>query len=196
MLSQVAITFLLSCLCMAVLGQSKPSFCKTYDCPLFESKEMTGGITNRTYTSDTNWVGTTVVGGKSRGMFRKLFSYIRGANDKSMKIDMTVPVLTKFETKNGQEEVTMLFYLAVPNPPQPTGEGVFLQTISKKTHFAVKSYTTYFWVDRSFDKNLNLLKNAVNGMTSTSYNPNVYYKVGYNSPWDFKKYNEVLMEQM
>ena len=65
--------------------------------------------------------------------FYRLFNYIDGANEADSKISMTAPVSMRIvpgEGPNCESNFTMSFY--IPSdlqgaPPQPTGEGVFIE---------------------------------------------------------------------
>ncbi|XP_005096555.2 heme-binding protein 1 [Aplysia californica] len=190
----------LACLCVTTFAQSKPSFCKTYECPLF-NVDTSNGYEMRTYTSENVWVGTTIT---SRGsymgwmeqsrMFNRLFRYISGDNEAGTRIDMTVPVLMKFEDlQNGQFRKTMLFYLAIPNPPNPSNGDVFLETVPANTNFMVRSWRTFFWATtRSYNDNMDALRDAIG--SSASVKPNLFYRVSYDSPMTFGRHNEVWLE--
>jgi hypothetical protein len=67
------------------------------DGPKFTNKTIDGIETRYyypAYWASTNIDGNDIISATSTG-FNRLFDYISGANSKSVKIDMTTPVLTK-----------------------------------------------------------------------------------------------------
>ncbi len=66
-------------------------------------------------------------------MFRRLFNYISGQNDKSQKIAMTAPVSVLIEPGSGpncESTFSMAFYIPPAlqaQPPQPTGAEVSIE---------------------------------------------------------------------
>merc|ERR1712177_14803 len=87
----------------------------------------------------TRWVSTLATdvmphdGEEHRKAFYRLFHGIDGSNDADSKIPMTAPVSMRIvpgEGPNCESNFTMSFY--IPSdlqgaPPQPTGEGVFIE---------------------------------------------------------------------
>ena len=92
--------------------------------------------------------------------FRKLFRYISGANKKSTKISMTVPVTQTTE----DNETYMQFYLpskfSKETVPAPTNPEVKISTI-KEGFFAVIRYSGRA-SDTNFDKHSKILEKKLN----------------------------------
>ncbi|MDG2186859.1 MAG: heme-binding protein [Hyphomicrobiales bacterium] len=88
--------------------------------------------------------------------FRKLFNYISGSNQESLKISMTTPVT---ETKNDDESV-MHFYLPSnfnqSNTPIPSDDNVQI-SIMKEEYLAVIKYSGRS-TDSNFYTHLDILK--------------------------------------
>jgi hypothetical protein len=108
------------------------------DGPKFTNKTI-DGIEVRSY-GPAYWASTKVEGydltsATSTG-FNRLFDYISGANSKSVKIDMTTPVLVKVLPGSGPNcNTTFTVSFFVPyfyqlyGPPAPTNTDVFLEAI-------------------------------------------------------------------
>jgi len=169
----------------------KPKFCGKYDCPKYHSKQK-NGYEIRCYVP-TTWVYTFKESG-TRGLFMKLFRYIRGANSEAKKIPMTVPVLTSTvdEQKTDSSKTSMMFYVHLaPNTtaPTPTAKDVYLLP-SPKSCMYVRSFGGWAWsiiVEHQLEKLDAALK-----QDNLSYQPNVRTVASYNSPWEFFwRHNEV-----
>jgi len=141
MVTQMALTLLVASLATASATFSDK--CQRYSCPNVTETDI--GIPStvlRTMDDDTTWAATSSTSGR-RGMFRKLFQYIRGANEESLEMDMTIPVPRKFTTLPGGEvQQTMSFFIDVASPPLPTSAAVRLETLAAGTEFYVRSFTT------------------------------------------------------
>ncbi|GFS18501.1 heme-binding protein 2-like [Elysia marginata] len=183
---------------IAVQCMSKPSFCKSYDCPAFDSVKM-NGFERRSYGA-TKWVGTSVVASSSdsatNGMFMKLFRYIGGANDREEKIAMTVPVATKVQALSGnQYRYTMMFYVPGSNPPTPNDNDLEIITIPARDVY-VKTFYTYFMMagNSKYTDEVDELRTTLDA-NSMNYDTSSYYQVGYTSPfWPIRKHHEVWLD--
>ncbi|GFN85389.1 heme-binding protein 2 [Plakobranchus ocellatus] len=180
--------------------QSKPEFCKSYDCPLFTSQSF-NGYELRSY-GPTTWVGTSRLASSSdsavNGMFMKLFRYIGGDNAAGQKIKMTVPVLTKVEAVGGgQFRYTMLFYLTDNTPPAPTESGVEIITMPAKDVYVRTFYKWFFMADNNdYMNEADELRLSLDG-NGASYAANSYYQTGYTSPWwPLRKHHEVWLDSV
>jgi len=196
-----------------------PKFCRKLKCPAFavadEVNENEMRLQTRMYVNSTQWVMTEMeVGGDvswwSRmwnnyegKLFSRLFGYISGENEWRKEINMTAPVLIRYESLgNGRTKISMFFYVALPKVPKPTNPAVSLYTHPAKSQVLVRSFETLFitfpW---KWDENVNKLKNDVERANSEmpqrfmEVNRRVFYHVGYDGPFVFStRHNEVWME--
>jgi len=120
----------------------------------------------------------------------KLFRYITGANARNANIPMTVPVLTKIEPSR----TAMLFYLPSPSPPRPSDDDVTLFSLPR-SRFYVRTFTTNFWTSARNWHNAQTALEAELRRMGRSWNTNVVYRVGYDSPMTlFGRHNEIWLE--
>ena len=120
-----------------------------------------------------------VVNKGGNNSFRKLFKYISGANKKSEKIKMTVPVTQAIE----DNEFFMQFYLPSKynkeTTPIPTNSDIEITTI-KEGYFAVIEYSGRA-SDKNFEKHSKILKQKlIEDKISIIGSP---IKATYNSPF-------------
>ncbi|XP_071832451.1 heme-binding protein 2-like [Apostichopus japonicus] len=179
--------------------QSKPSFCRRSDCPLFTTVSSNSDYEHRSY-QPSKWVSTRVLGGTHRQAgstsFNKLFAYISRGNEENMKMDMTVPVIAKvIPTGDGEgmnADYTYSFFIPFEhqeNTPAPSSDDVFLEEMP-----AFEAYVRDFggWAYESdYISNARLLKADLD-RDNVDYDDSFYYTVGYDSPfrWFFRR-NEV-----
>merc|ERR1719454_1491432 len=127
-------------------------------------------------------------------MFKKLFNYISGANDKKQKLAMTAPVITEIipgPGPNCESNFTMSFY--VPKAlwsaaPQPTAADVFLHEVPEVTVY-VKAFNGYA---KTADYISAASKLAESVGDSSKFVQGVWYTAGYDSPYSLSnRRNEV-----
>lgn len=112
--------------------------CRRHECPKMEVLPSGCGYEARKILG-AKWVGTKMgvddVEAETRAAFWRLFKYIGGDNDQDLKIEMTVPVITKWfwnstDPTYALTGASMHFYLpaeVADNAPVPTGEGVSVE---------------------------------------------------------------------
>ncbi|CAD7675166.1 unnamed protein product [Nyctereutes procyonoides] len=119
--------------------------------------------------------------------YAKLNSYMKGKNEKEMKIKMTAPVTSLVEPGSGpfsESIITISLYIPSeqqPDPPRPSESGVFIEDRAEMTVFV-----------RAFDGFSSAQKNQEQLLTLASilreegkvFNEKVYYTAGYNSPFN------------
>jgi len=180
----------------------KPFFCKNHECPIFDVLQKTEHYELRRYHPGT-WVSTSIEyfgfpdKMAKKGMFWKLFRYIKGANQNNEKIDMTVPVITKITPGRCpycKSTYTMSFYLEwrlQETAPQPTERGVFLTHLPEKK-FYVRSFGGRSTKEISLDHAIEL---GVSLGCTRRYITDNWYTAGYDSPWThLNRHNEVWLE--
>ena len=89
-----------------------------YEEPEFEVLEEKKGETNyelRRYKA-AKWTSTSLKGkdfdDSTNGLFRKLFTYIRGSNDSNEKVSMTVPVTMNVSGQTNDTQVCFLLTIS------------------------------------------------------------------------------------
>ena len=121
--------------------------CEDIECPKVKEQESKKcGYATRTLLS-ANWVGTNMKNleddwrDEFTAAFRRLFEYIRGANEGEEKIKMTVPVLHRYFMEdqgdiNEEKGGKLYFYLPEQHqesPPKPTNQEVYIEWIEQMT---------------------------------------------------------------
>jgi len=180
---------LLLVLAPALALASKPSFCKTYECPNFISQRLAEDTEQRQYEA-SNWASTSnAEANQRRGMFMKLYRYIQGANSRNVNIPMTVPVLTKMESSS----TSLLFYMPASSPPRPRDADVTLVRMPV-SDFYVRTFVSYVWTSQSDYNDAKADLEAELTRLGKTWNNNYHYQVGYDSPWTMIRHNEIWLE--
>ncbi|KAL6763676.1 heme-binding protein 2-like protein [Haematococcus lacustris] len=180
-----------------------PWFCHSINCPPFtvendnvaadvELRRYAAGLWVATNISDTSYDAAVGTG------FKRLFDYISGDNEGSMKVDMTAPVRVRLTPGPGpfcKDDFTVAFYLpwthqaggkAAPAPKDPK---VFLQR-SPEAAYYVLAYSGYTTQSKVLDKANELL--AKLDAANAEYDASVIYSAGYDSPFRLiNRHNEV-----
>lgn len=188
----------------------KPWFCHDLDCPAFKpvqtivvDKDTT--IYERCY-EESVWARTESTGKKdssaSKGMFKKLFNYIQGDNDKGVKIAMTAPVLTHVRDADKKENtinVQMNFFVPpskVKDIPQPSASDVSIATQPPMCVYVI----TYGGWQMGVSKKLWQMKQRlVEGLTKKgledTYDADAgMFFAGYDAPYKlWNRHNEVMV---
>eukprot|EP00091_Calanus_sinicus_P016219 TRINITY_DN3549_c0_g1_i7.p1 TRINITY_DN3549_c0_g1~~TRINITY_DN3549_c0_g1_i7.p1 ORF type:complete len:203 (-),score=62.46 TRINITY_DN3549_c0_g1_i7:37-645(-) len=128
------------------------------------------GYEERYYPS-VKWVCTRT------GGFNSLFGYISGTNSRNQKIDMTVPVMMT-QSEKGSE---MCFYITEEfqsNPPQPTGDGVY---ISNKKSMSVFAMTMGGYPNMEVEARK--LREKLEKGRASQVDFSSYMSMSYDSPW-------------
>ena len=182
--------------CKKHIGKTiKPRFCGKIDCPSYKIAACGNGYEKRCY-GPLSWVTTAAreLDEKSFSpQFKRLFAYIRGANDKQEKIEMTAPVLNMmhYNITDHKTAQDMSFWLNIENPPKPTDPSVKLYN-SKAGCAYVRSFGGYV-MSRSYWMYYNLYQ-LTKAMRADKINhilgESVY--AGYDSPFKLlNRHNEV-----
>ncbi|XP_052781542.1 heme-binding protein 2-like isoform X2 [Mya arenaria] len=160
------------------------------------AEEKAEGYEERHYEA-ARWVSTNVqsMSRESAGStgFRRLFKYITGENKPGIKVDMTAPVATRIVPGAGpncESSFTVSFYIPPKHqdsPPEPTGEGVFIEEFSEMTVY-VSSFGGFAseeqWIDEA-----RILSEK---LKDKSIHQEFYFTAGYDSPFKlFNRCNEV-----
>jgi len=129
-------------------------------------------------------------------MFRKLFTYISGGNEKQESINMTVPVLSTM-TPNEDDTMTkkMCFYLGrihQANPPAPTDSAVEIVETKEMTVFVYK-FGGYAMEDSVW---MSAAADFAAKLTSEDVDLSSFFTAGYDSPMKFwNRRNEVMFKK-
>lgn len=128
-----------------------------------------------------------------RKMFKYLYQYISGVNKEVAEIEMTSPVTSKHIIKaDNKEDVERCFWTGSPwenkDLPEPLKKEVYLQQRDEMYVF-VRTFGGYALSYEDWDKEHQRLRED---LQDQEYQKDVYYTVGYNSPWDTKnRQNEI-----
>lgn len=136
--------------------------------------------------------------------FNRLFDYISGANEGSVVIDMTTPVLTKVlpgQGPNCNSTFVVSFYVpylyqTAAGPPKPTSADVYIQTIGPK-YVAVSEFDGFAVQDKAVAETVSLSKEVGNSedVKQDTADPDTWYLVGYDPPFRItNRHNEVWLD--
>ncbi|XP_062981772.1 heme-binding protein 2 [Elgaria multicarinata webbii] len=127
--------------------------------------------------------------------FMKLFNYIKGKNEKGIKIDMTAPVTCYVQPGAGpfcESITTVSFYVPSQhqaNPPKPSEADVFIETRPTITVF-VRSFGGFTNAKKNQEEILALAESL--RRDGRGFQEKVYYSAGYDSPFKLlNRHNEV-----
>ena len=181
-----------------------PSFCGGLECPEFTTiKKLTQEIDVREYR-DSIWVTVDMKGDRevsNKNSFWSLFNYISGKNMINEKIEMSVPVLVKVNSKipftSEEKWGSMSFFLGYKyqvdkTAPLPTGDGVVLTSI-KSRRYGVISYSGYSNNEKQLE-NLSKLGTHLSNQ-GISFVNDYFLFAGYDAPYKFwSRHNEIWVE--
>ena len=190
----------------ASASADKPKFCHGIDCPDYT---VTGTVqaTNATLEMRTYpgalWVSTDIKTNNEDDAqntgFERLFQYISGANDKSEKVDMTSPVMTRVK-EAGQGpfcNTTFTVSFFVPfvhqdDAPTPTASDVYLDKVIDRNVAVLQG--SGFW--KQDDVLMNVQKaGAALQEKAIKFNTTTYTFAGYDPPFRlFDRHNEIWMD--
>lgn len=140
MMFNVLVVLVISIACMVKADDFiAPWYYHGLDGPIFSGTIADNNVTTRNYESGL-WASTDVLGTDineaNNIAFNRLFDYISGANDQSITIDMTTPVLNYIQPPAGPNcntTFTVSFYVPYKyqsaGPPKPTASNVYIQKI-------------------------------------------------------------------
>jgi len=188
-----------------VYKEGRPWFCHDLDCPEFVTKKKFGKFEERCYPKSM-WVMTAMQGkhGEEQSfepMFKKLFKYITGANEKAMEIKMTAPVLVDIYFDRKDQNVTyyyMSFFVPptqVDNLPQPTEKDVSLVAYDERCVYVMSFGKWMMSMNSETIKKVNELKSYIKkeGLEDTVQDGGMIF-AGYDSSFRlFNSHNEVMV---
>jgi len=174
---------------LAVLCQGgRPPLCTEYECPQYTSTDLEQQSGENTWNElrtlgETRWVSTEYWW--SSMAFWRLFRYIQGSNDQSLKMDMTAPVLMG-KREGGPK--TMQFFIGanVATVPRATGTWTPVTRLNwpAGTQFYVRTFYTMDSYPSDSDNARELAALRTDVGNPTLYDGSIYYTAGYNSPMD------------
>merc|ERR1712142_1133707 len=132
-------------------------------------------------------------------MFMKLFRYIGGLNDKSEKIEMTSPVLSKLKMmENNMMNHQMCFYLGEKhqdNPPNPVDKEITIEKTERMT-VLVHTFGGFAMMGSTWAKEVQIFKKKLQNVTGVSHDDvSQFYTASYDSPWKVtNRTNEVMFQ--
>jgi len=125
--------------------------------------------------------------GPSSKMFMKLFRYILGVNQEAVEIEMTRPVPTSvIPVENNLVDQEMCFWLGTPYESKEAPLAIDKKvTIEEKPAltFYVSQFNGYMFSHQDWESKYQNLKNILSAYDNINPDPNVWYHIGYDSPW-------------
>merc|ERR1719369_290773 len=121
-------------------------------------------------------------------MFMRLFKYIVGVNEGTDEIDMTRPVITKMspQKRTGHYDEEMCFWLGPKynrrTPPRPLDRQVQITTVNEMRVY-VREYGGFSLSHDDAEKEYEQLKSDLDYEGLDDHDRNLFYVVGYNSPF-------------
>ncbi|GFT07044.1 uncharacterized protein NPIL_520271 [Nephila pilipes] len=168
-------------------------------CPDYIVVQSKEGYEVREYPSIV-WVSVSGNGKSksdvSRKLIKQLYSYLGGANDKGLALDMMVPVRTKKVVNEGYNTYTMAVALKPEDSEHPPTPDNALLSVNREppTTYIVRSFDGYARQDSIWDEHATALKTVL--PPSEAANTSFYYMSVYDSPWrETDRLNEVWMEK-
>ncbi|XP_063297445.1 heme-binding protein 2-like [Pelobates fuscus] len=128
-------------------GYMTPDFCRGHKCPRYRVVEKHEIFEVREY-EPTNWASTIVnLSCDYISQSDRLYEYIRGANEKGTKMDMTLPfsVFVPTREKTKKQPLSLFFLPSKFESPEPLDSSIY-----------VYGYPALTWYIRSFDGISNL----------------------------------------
>jgi hypothetical protein len=173
------------------------------DGPVFSFTAVDNNVTTRNYVgalwASTDVLGTDINEANNVG-FNRLFEYISGANDQSMTIDMTTPVLNYIQPPAGPNcntTFTVSFYVpykyqTAGGPPKPTASNVYIQTIPD-LFIGVTEYGGFATQKEDLAKVVELEKQIENSKdVAVDSSTENYYYASYDPPFRLtNRHNEM-----
>jgi len=187
-----------------VYKEGRPWFCHDLECPEFVTKKF-GKFEERCYPK-TTWAMTSMQGkhGEKQSfkpMFKKLFKYIEGANDKAIKIKMTAPVLVDAYLDGKDQKIVdynMHFFVPptqVDTLPQPTDKDLSLVAYDERCVYVMSFGGWMMSMSSDTVKKIDELKSYIKekGLEDTVQD-GVMMFAGYDSPFRvLNRHNEVMV---
>ncbi|XP_063297444.1 heme-binding protein 2-like [Pelobates fuscus] len=197
MYTNVLIVLCLLCLHASVVfsdDYQPPEFCRDSQCPRYQVVETSDDFELRAYDA-TRWALTNTDPSMDSTpiteSFKLMAHYIRGSNNKGMKMEMTVPV-TVFIPLNSESPINASLAFFLPpelDIPEPTDPNIFFLTFPE-TKLYVKSFDGFAEPIDFFEKAKSLYETLVaqkKEFLSSFYACNIY-----DSPYEVvDRHNEV-----
>ncbi|KAK9841012.1 hypothetical protein WJX81_005306 [Elliptochloris bilobata] len=185
--------------CLSTAAAKKPWFCHYLDCPTYTVGESNEDYEVRTYAkgkyASTKIEGYLYSASLLQG-FKRLFDYISGENEGSVKINMTAPVATKVEHGDGpfcKSNFTVSFFVPFEDQedtPKPTNPAVFLHDTPSATFF-VSQYGGFGQDDITISLKANALADKLT-TAGENFVEGLFFTAGYDPPFRLTgRHNEI-----